>query len=191
VTACPTPGSCKTTWIRPIERRSGDADSDDLSNVREYQLKTNPRLADTDGDQSNDGAEIQAGTDPLRADSKPPSGATLYVGSGDLAFTWQQGQPHPTEALFYVRGAGGRGKISWSGSLRSAGYWLRQQWYGPTQTRIGVAPEGMASENIMGRSPLLQEATGSPYEVRVTLKITSATSTTSDYHTVEYFRRCI
>ncbi len=44
---------------------AGDLDGDGLSNLREYQLGTDPRNPDTDGDGVRDGLEVQLGTDPL------------------------------------------------------------------------------------------------------------------------------
>jgi uncharacterized repeat protein (TIGR01451 family) len=46
-----------------------DLDGDGLTNLQEYQLGTNPRLADTDGDGVSDGAEVLRGTNPLNADT--------------------------------------------------------------------------------------------------------------------------
>ncbi len=43
----------------------GDQDNDGLTNVKEYQIGTNPVQQDTDGDCADDGDEIQQGTDPL------------------------------------------------------------------------------------------------------------------------------
>lgn len=43
----------------------GDADSDGVSNLLEYQLGLNPNLADTDGDGFSDKVELDLGTDPL------------------------------------------------------------------------------------------------------------------------------
>ncbi|MHA2029010.1 MAG: hypothetical protein ACW99A_17405 [Candidatus Kariarchaeaceae archaeon] len=42
-----------------------DFDSDDLSNLEEFKLGTNPLLADTDGDGESDAYEVDHGTDPL------------------------------------------------------------------------------------------------------------------------------
>ena len=46
-----------------------DADNDGLTNLREYQLGTNPRRADTDSDGLPDGWEDQFGSNPLVNDS--------------------------------------------------------------------------------------------------------------------------
>lgn len=46
-----------------------DLDGDGLTNLQEYRLGTNPRVADTDGDGIPDGEEVRLGTDPLRADT--------------------------------------------------------------------------------------------------------------------------
>jgi len=45
-----------------------DNDNDGLTNLREYQLGTNPSNADTDGDGVNDGTEVNNGTDPTQAE---------------------------------------------------------------------------------------------------------------------------
>ena len=46
-----------------------DLDSDGLTNLREYQLGTDLRVADTDGDGVRDGLEVQLATDPLDPNS--------------------------------------------------------------------------------------------------------------------------
>jgi hypothetical protein len=48
---------------------TGDADSDGLNNLGEYQTGTDPFVADADGDGLNDGAERTAGTNPFAADT--------------------------------------------------------------------------------------------------------------------------
>jgi uncharacterized protein (DUF1800 family) len=48
-----------------------DADSDGLSNLREYLSGTNPRDSDSDNDGADDGLELYNNADPLSAGSKP------------------------------------------------------------------------------------------------------------------------
>jgi len=43
----------------------GDADEDGLTNLKEYQISTNPGLKDTDGDGMTDGYEVQHSLNPL------------------------------------------------------------------------------------------------------------------------------
>jgi len=57
---------------------TGDYDGDGLSDMQEYNLKTNPTLADTDGDGIGDGDETTGAQNPYHADhvpGDPPAGA--------------------------------------------------------------------------------------------------------------------
>lgn len=59
-------------WFGSITNQlgSGDADTDGLSNLNEYQWQTNPTDDDTDTDGLNDGDEVNVyGTDPLNPDT--------------------------------------------------------------------------------------------------------------------------
>jgi hypothetical protein len=48
---------------------AGDADADGLTNLREFQLDTDPTIRDTDGDGVSDGLEVQVGSNPLDPNS--------------------------------------------------------------------------------------------------------------------------
>ncbi|WP_319574437.1 fibronectin type III domain-containing protein [uncultured Desulfobacter sp.] len=49
----------------------GHGDSDDLTNIEEYNIGTDPANGDTDGDNISDGDEVSAGTDPNDPNSVP------------------------------------------------------------------------------------------------------------------------
>jgi hypothetical protein len=53
---------------------SADADSDNLTNLEEYQNQTDPTLADTDGDGLSDSDELLLGTDPTLFDASTLNG---------------------------------------------------------------------------------------------------------------------
>jgi len=52
----------------PVDAQE-DFDRDGLTNLREFQLGTNPRVFDTDGDGIGDGLEVQTGSNPLDPNS--------------------------------------------------------------------------------------------------------------------------
>jgi hypothetical protein len=60
-----------------------DPDADDLTNLDEYQLGTDPTNPDTDGDGFSDGTEVTIGSDPLDPLSYPVtlSGQITYAGT--------------------------------------------------------------------------------------------------------------
>ena len=64
--------------ITVLDVTDEDDDGDGLSQARELQLGTNPRLADTDGDGYSDGVEVNAGSNPLDAQSFPAWTASLF-----------------------------------------------------------------------------------------------------------------
>ena len=69
-----------------------DFDQDGLTNLEEYQNRTDPTMADTDGDGVNDGAEIANGTDPTNPQL---SGFTDYAcGCNRITPYTQTGCPH-------------------------------------------------------------------------------------------------
>ena len=64
--------------ITVLDVTDEDDDGDGLSQARELELGTNPRLADTDGDGFSDGVEVNAGSNPLDAQSFPAWSAVLF-----------------------------------------------------------------------------------------------------------------
>ena len=64
-----------------------DPDNDGLTNLQEYQLGTDPHVADTDGDGLSDGQEVKLGTNPLVADTDGdgiPDGQEVLLGTNPL-----------------------------------------------------------------------------------------------------------
>ncbi|UCD27858.1 MAG: hypothetical protein JSV03_12235, partial [Planctomycetota bacterium] len=51
-----------------------DTDDDDLSDVREIGIGTDPANPDTDGDRFSDGYEVRIGSDPLRGEDSDDDG---------------------------------------------------------------------------------------------------------------------
>lgn len=65
------PDSWEETYFGNTTNQTGsdDPDGDGLNNTQEYELGTDPTVADSDGDGLNDGNETERGTDPLDDDS--------------------------------------------------------------------------------------------------------------------------
>jgi hypothetical protein len=149
-----------------------DTDGDGLSNLREYQLGTDPRNPDTDGDSASDGAEVNAGTDPLRADQTPPTGPVLNVGADTLGWTFHQGDLGLSDWHIWVTN-GGTGSINWSASDDAA--WLSVtpgSGSAPTELVIGANPTGMAPGVYTAHVTVTAGgASGSPHTITVTLTV--------------------
>jgi hypothetical protein len=56
-----------------------DSDKDEISNLEEYNIGTNPRKKDSDDDGANDNEEVKAGTDPKDSNSKPGMGGRTLL----------------------------------------------------------------------------------------------------------------
>lgn len=82
----PADAGLPTGVMTPAVVSSIDADGDGLSNLREFLLDTNPRIADSDGDGDSDGVELAVGSDPNNRSS------TAYGQLSQLATTTQQQQ---------------------------------------------------------------------------------------------------
>jgi len=85
-----------------------DPDFDLLSNLREFQLGSHPRIADTDGDGYDDAAELLAGSNATLVNSTPlnPTGGTNTTGGGGGGTT--TGNNHTTPAAPPVIALAGR-----------------------------------------------------------------------------------
>jgi hypothetical protein len=149
-----------------------DPDSDGLTNLQEYHLGTDPRLADTDADGANDGAEVTAGTDPLRADQTPANTPMLVVGSNDLQYDLRIGDPAPAPATLWVSN-GGSGSLNWTASSDAA--WLQASPSGssaPSLLTISVDPSSLPIGLYYGHVTVSASgAAGSPHTLTVQLHI--------------------
>ena len=155
---------------------SGDPDDDNLNNVRENQLGTNPLVADTDGDGADDGTEIAFGTDPLVAEQVPPSGPVLNVGVSDQAYTLMQGSLTPKQVAFWVTN-GGPGDLDWTASSDAA--WLNvspSNGSAPTELTLTATAGDLAPGTYPGHVTFSAAgASGSPQVINVTLTVEART----------------
>lgn len=83
-----TSGNMSTTTMSATTTAAVDTDGDGLSDQRELELGTNPKVADTDGDGVSDGDEVlKYGTNPLNPDTDGdgyPDGAEISKGYNPL-----------------------------------------------------------------------------------------------------------
>jgi len=63
-----------------------DNDEDTLTNLKEFELGTNPLLTDTDGDGHSDAKEVARGTNPSDAQSKPRANRLIVLAVWMLVF---------------------------------------------------------------------------------------------------------
>jgi ligand-binding sensor domain-containing protein len=166
-----------THHLNPLDPTDSqaDPDQDGLTNLQEYQLGTNPQVADTDGDGASDGAEVAAGTDPLNPNQKPATSPVLHVGSSDLTFNLRLGEAAPTPVTFWVNNSGA-GALNWQAS--SDVPWLSSSpasGSAPAQLALKVDPSQLYVGTYRGHLTLKASgASGSPHQITVTLNIYSA-----------------
>ncbi|MBI2664004.1 hypothetical protein HYX10_01540 [Candidatus Woesearchaeota archaeon] len=73
-----------------------DNDGDTLSNIREFQLGTNPTKIDSDGDGSSDALEVEKGTDPADPRSQPEGSRLVKI------FLWLIGAAAVGSLIIYI-----------------------------------------------------------------------------------------
>ena len=84
----------------------GDADSDGLSDRLEFQLGSNPNLADSDGDGFGDFAELHAGTDMQNADENPVTGRSEIHHAVEYVFFTEAGKSYQVQFADSLNGSG-------------------------------------------------------------------------------------
>jgi hypothetical protein len=123
---------------------AGDPDSDTLTNVAEYDARTDPTRADTDGDAVNDGAELGNGDDPTDASDWTPPSLRTTVGDATVYLAWN-GALRVQSAALRVERKGDEGQFEAMGTLpidpRASGYRL-------TQLPDGTAPRNGESYRL-------------------------------------------
>lgn len=149
-----------------------DPDGDGLSNLQEYKLGTNPRVANTDGDGAADGIEVQAGTDPLDPNSRPATTPVLHVGTETLGLKAELGGPAPQPTKVWVTNSG-TGSLSFNASTNAG--WLHVtpgSGNAPSELTISAAtgslPEGYYTGHVIVTAP---DVLGSPGVITVTLTV--------------------
>jgi len=84
----------------------GDADSDGLTDRLEFQLGSNPNLADSDGDGFGDFAELHAGTDMQNADENPVTGRSEIHHAVEYVFFTEAGKSYQVQFADSLNGSG-------------------------------------------------------------------------------------
>jgi hypothetical protein len=92
-----------------VSGADADPDSDDLINVQELSLGTDPTVQDSDGDDFSDWEEQAAGTDPLDNTSFPAqlTQPRLALEKNRLVFRAKQGDPEPAVQFIDFSNTGG------------------------------------------------------------------------------------
>jgi len=84
----------------------GDADMDGLSDRLEYQVGSNPNLADSDGDGFGDLAELHAGTDIQNAEDNPVTGRSEIHHAVEYVFYTEAGKSYQVQVADSLNGTG-------------------------------------------------------------------------------------
>lgn len=149
-----------------------DTDGDNLINLQEMRLLTDPRKSDTDGDTFADGTEIEVGTDPLQAGSRPVTTPVLQVGAVEFSYAVETADQPLRSAKFWVTNSGG-GSLSWKANSDAA--WLTlspTQGSAPTEVTIQAVPTGLADGTYEGHITFTASgAAQSPQQITVTLTV--------------------
>ena len=170
----------KALGLNPLDPwdAAGDPDADGLSTLHEFNMGTNPSLADTDGDGFPDPDELAQGSDPADPDSLPPTGPLLQVGADMITLEATAGEPALFPAETWVTHAGPVRSLAWTATTDAP--WLGASPTGsstPSQLTLHADATALTPGGYTGVVTVTAaEALNSPRRVTVRLRVRAPAS---------------